>query len=195
MNGTLKPLLELDGESLIERQIRTMRELCGEIIVVTDAPQPFLKILDPEIRIITDFFAGRGALGGMHSALRLARNPLVWFAACDMPFLSADVARRMERFRTPACQAVIPLLGGRPVPLHGMYDKQCAEAAAKLLAKGDGVTEDFLGMIRWLGMEAEEDPAENGEEPADFSYRIITGDDYVKARQILRRNALRMIGS
>ncbi|MCD9020692.1 molybdenum cofactor guanylyltransferase [Cohnella silvisoli] len=183
MAGTLKALLPLGGETLIERQIKTMREICKEIIVVTNTPKPFFEVLDPSVRIITDYFPGCGPLGGMHAALYLARNPSVWITACDMPFVSAEAARRLSDSRTEFCHAVIPLVHNRPLPLHGIYDKRCAEAAAELLSAGKKELEAFLGHIRWLGIPADSWAEE--EAVGDFAFTIHGQEDYERAKKLL----------
>lgn len=176
MSGTHKALMSIGGETLIQRQVRIMREVCTEIIVVTNTPKPFFKLLDPSVRLITDYFPGYGPLGGMHAALQLARNPVVWIAGCDMPLLSAEAARRLLDSRTDLCQSVVPIVRAQPQPLHAVYDKRCSETAAKLLAAGEKSLEAFLGHIRWLGLPADSWTKEDG--IGDFHYTINRQEDY-----------------
>jgi molybdopterin-guanine dinucleotide biosynthesis protein A len=183
MGGTLKALLPVGGQALIERQIREMREICAEIIVVTNTPKPFFKVLDPSVRLITDYFPNSGPLGGMHAALYLARNPMVWVAGCDMPFLSAEAARRLADSFHASCQAVIPIVGSQPVALHGLYDKHCAETAARLLSAGEKGMEAFLRKIQWLGIQA--DAWLEEETIGEFSFTIHTQQDYEQAKERL----------
>lgn len=185
ISGKLKALLPLQEEAVILRQVREMRKLCKEIIVVTDTPKPFFDVLDNSVRIITDYYPGRGPLGGMHSALRLARNPLVWIVGSDMPFISADEARRLMTGFTDDIQAVIPIVRERPIPLHGLYDSRCSDAVAGLLTTGGASMETLLGQIHWLGVPAGEG-AEGGEPTAaDFAFKIRGEADYELARSKL----------
>jgi molybdopterin-guanine dinucleotide biosynthesis protein A len=181
--GTLKALLPFGGETLIERQIKTMREICTEIIVVTNTPKPFFRILDSSVRLITDYFPDCGPLGGMHAAFHLARNPLVWIAGCDMPFLSASVAVRLAESRKDTVQAVLPIIRNQPVALHGIYDKGCAVVAAKLLSEGEKDLDIFLAGIRWLGVA--DDSWAGAEEDDDFTFTIHRQVDYDRARGLL----------
>lgn len=183
MFGKQKALLKVNGEALIQRQIRIMREVCTEIIVVTNTPKLFFDFLDPSIRIITDYFPGYGPLGGMHAALYLARNPSVWIAGCDMPMLSAEAAKRLLDCRTEVCQSVIPIIRSLPLPLHAIYDKRSAEAAAKLLADGEKGLNAFLGHIKWIGITADHWSKEA--EIGDFDYTIHGQEDYEHAQELL----------
>lgn len=155
LSGIPKALLKLGDETLIDRQIRVMREICSEIIVVTDNPKLLIDHLDPSVRLITDYFMDCGPVGGIHAALHLARHPLVWIAGSDMPFLSAELARRLIGSRTEKSEAVIPLLRNEPIPLHGVYGKNGAEKVAKMLAAGETSKEKFLGRFHWLGIETD----------------------------------------
>lgn len=186
MAGTLKPLLPFNGRTLIEHQIRIMSELCGEIIVVTNTPKPFFEVLDRSVRLITDYFPDCGPLGGIHAALHLARNPLVWIAGCDMPFLSAEAARRLIENRTEMGHAVLPTIEERPLPLHAIYDKHCASAAAKLLSDGETRVEAFLQQVAYTAI-----PADSWREErsiGDFSFAIKDAADYERAREMLVTN-------
>lgn len=153
---TVSPLIKLNGEAIIERQIRKMREVCGEIILVTNTPKPFFTVVPPSVRIITEYFTDSGALGGMHAALHLSRQSTVWITGNGMPFISPEAARRLAERLTEGYDAVLPIIRNQPVPLHGLYDKKCADAAARLLARGERGLEAFLAEIRWIGIPADE---------------------------------------
>ncbi|MBH5320305.1 molybdenum cofactor guanylyltransferase [Paenibacillus sp. GSMTC-2017] len=183
MSGQHKALLMVGGETLIQRQIRIMREVCTEIIVITNTPKPFFNLLDPSIRIITDYFPGHGPLGGIHAALYLAQSPSVWVVGCDMPLLSAEVAKRLLNSRTESCQSVVPIISSLPLPLHAIYDKRSAETASKLLADGEKGLSAFLESIKWLGI-----PVDNHSKDAgvyDFDYTFHNQDDFEYAQKIL----------
>lgn len=182
MSGEPKAHLRIGNETLVQRQIRTMREVCKEIIVVTNTPKLFFDLLDPSVRLITDYFPGRGPVSGMHAALHLARHPLVWMAGCDMPFLSSDVANRLIASRMENVDALIPIVRNRPVPLHGIYDKHCAELAAKLLSGRVTSLDSFLGQIHWLGVHADAWSQSGGIGP--FDYVIHDNADYEKAQEL-----------
>ena len=155
-------LTEIDGEAVIERQIREMRELCREIIVVPDTPKPLLKALDASVRLITDYHTERGPLGGIHAALYLAKYDRIWIAACGLPDLSAKAARLLWEHRSPAARAVIPIVRSQPIAMHGIYDKSCSEAVTRQLMMNETGVDAFLGRIEWQGVPADDwlaDPA------------------------------------
>lgn len=182
MSGVERALLAVGGERLIERQIKEMRKLCAEIIVVANEPKPLFGVLDGNVRIITDYFAAGGPLSGMHAALRLARHSPVWVVGGDMPFVSAEAARELIAAGKTQGDAVIPIVRGRPVPLHGIYDKACAETAGKLLARGAFGWATYLGEITWQGVSFEDTSSAAG---LDFSCSIGRREEYEQAMRRL----------
>jgi len=149
MGGTPKALLEFRNERLLHRQIRQLRQRCAEILLVTNDPVLFRPHLDGDIRVIADVYPGCGPLGGMHAAFSAARFPLVWLVGCDMPFISPSAAFLMlQRLEPSTCDAVIPRIGGRLHPLHGIYHPRCADVIPGMLESQRYKIGEFLQRIR-----------------------------------------------
>jgi molybdenum cofactor guanylyltransferase len=182
MEGKVKALLPFSGELMIERQIKQLKTICDEIIVVTNQPGIFLPVLDRSIRIITDYFPSKGPLSGMHAALSLARNSDVWIVGCDMPFISPEAAQAMlELKKAMKCDAVVPLVDGKTHPLHGLYSKSCADAISALLLSGEYRVMEMLRMIYW--QEAPETHFEELGINLKFVTNVNSPEDYEAALQ------------
>lgn len=149
MNGERKALLPFEGKPLIVRQLDAMREICDELIVVTNDPKPYLNVVDRSVRIISDFFKGHGALGGMHAALSLAKHATVWVVGCDMPFISSAAAQLLLSRKLEGFEAVVPLVNGKLHPLHGIYDRACSFHIGRLLNQGHTSVSALLRHIFW----------------------------------------------
>src|SRR3970040_1082192 len=78
----LKPFL---GRPLIQRLIERLSPVADELIVTSNRPEDY-AFLDPRFTLHTDLKPGRGALGGLYTALASAAHPIVAVIACDMPF-------------------------------------------------------------------------------------------------------------
>lgn len=136
-SGLHPALLPFRRERMVNRQFRLMRPICEELILVTDEPKLILPVLDADVRLITDYYANRGPLGGLHAALSLAGHGHVWLAGCDMPFLSPRAALVMlQRKRQYFLDAVVPCIHGKLNPLHGVFGRSLAKLAAKLSMAG-----------------------------------------------------------
>ena len=81
----LKPFL---GRPLIQRVIERLAPVADELLVTTNRPEEYAFLGQ---RLIPDLKPGRGALGGLYTAIASASNPYVAVVACDMPFASAEL--------------------------------------------------------------------------------------------------------
>ncbi len=149
MGGARKALLHFREEKLIHRQLRELRKICSEIILVTNEPRTFLPIVDNAVRIITDFYPDKGPLGGFHAALSLSSHTNAWIVACDMPFVSPSAARALLAIKTGrSSDAAVPYFNERMYPFHGVYDKSCVERIPLLFGSGQFRVGAFLDAIR-----------------------------------------------
>jgi len=87
----LKPFL---GRPLIYRVIDRLAPIADEIIVTTNHPDDYAFL---NLRLVADLVPGRGALGGLYTAVASAASPLVAVIACDMPFASATLLETATR--------------------------------------------------------------------------------------------------
>jgi molybdopterin-guanine dinucleotide biosynthesis protein A len=83
--GSDKGLMPFLGQPLIQRVIERISPLADEVLVTTNRPEDY-RFLD--LPLFADLEPGRGALGGLYTALQAASHPLVAVVACDMPFAS-----------------------------------------------------------------------------------------------------------
>jgi molybdopterin-guanine dinucleotide biosynthesis protein A len=102
--GRDKAFLDLDGAPLISRVIERVKNLCTEIIIVTNDPDAYRQF---NTRLVGDVYAGKGSLGGMFSGLQATSGNYALAVACDMPFLNEDLLRYMISL-APQYDVVIP---------------------------------------------------------------------------------------
>lgn len=149
IRGGMKSLHPIDGETLIERQVRLLKGLCDEIIVVSDSPRAYLPCVPRAVRIVSDYKRGAGPLGGMAAGLSLSQRPYAWIVGCDMPHLSPAAAERMLMRLLPGVDAVWPSDLNGVYPLHGVYDCRCAPLIASLVDAGNRSLEDLPRHLAW----------------------------------------------
>ncbi len=127
MQGLNKAFVRINGVPVIERTIGLLKEIFGEIILVTNSPPEF-ESYKKEAVITEDAIRNIGPLGGIHSALSATSRSALFFVACDMPFLhNGLILRQLEYFETKKCDALIPAVGDCVEPLHAIYKKSLAE--------------------------------------------------------------------
>lgn len=130
--GYNKALLELDGQTLIERVLENLARLCNELIISAIDVEPYRNL---DARVVPDAIRGRGALGGIHAGLDAMRNERAIVVACDMPFLRLSFLRYMVAM-AQGYDVVVPRIGEYYEPLHAVYSKGCAAEIERLVAEG-----------------------------------------------------------
>ncbi len=119
--GRDKALLPFRGQPLVERVIGRVAHLADELLVTTNHPLDYTFLGLP---LHTDLHPGRGALGGLFTALSAASQQLVAVVACDMPFVSADLlVYQRDLLIAGLHDAVIPLSPGGVEPFHAIYSR------------------------------------------------------------------------
>src|SRR5271157_4460011 len=84
--NTDKAFLDFRGQSLLDRALTVMGEVCGRVTIVGD-PAKFSKY-GP---VVADIFPGCGPLAGIHVALINSTAELNLMLAVDMPFVSDEL--------------------------------------------------------------------------------------------------------
>lgn len=126
----LKPFL---GRPLIQRVIERLSPLADEVIVTTNRPVDYAFL---NLRLVADLKQGRGALGGLYTAIASASDPFVAVVACDMPFASPvffEGARRL--IVQEGADVVVAKTEEGYEPFHALYRREtCLPAIEAAIA-------------------------------------------------------------
>ena len=141
--GQDKAWIELDGEPIIRRVANVLALVADEVIVVANDP----RYAALGLRVVPDRFPDGGALGGIATGVSAATHDRVLVAACDMPFLSAEVWRVLLDHRYEA-DVVIPRIGGEYETLHALYTKACLAPMERALGAGKMRVISFFDEVR-----------------------------------------------
>ena len=133
--GEDKALKTFLGRPLIQRVIERISPLADEIIVTTNNPGGY-SFLD--LRLISDLKPGRGALGGLYTAIASAANPIVAVVACDMPFASSTFLEAASRILIQEeADVVIAKSEEGYEPLHAVYRRETCLPAIQAAIEAD----------------------------------------------------------
>jgi molybdopterin-guanine dinucleotide biosynthesis protein A len=119
--GQDKALVPFLGQRLIERVIDRVKVIADELFVVANRPADYTFLGLP---VVEDQFPGRGALGGLYTALFAALHPAVAVVACDMPFACAPLLAAQQDRLVAAADAVIPRTDRGAEPFHAVYRRE-----------------------------------------------------------------------
>ncbi|MDP2052016.1 MAG: molybdenum cofactor guanylyltransferase [Acidobacteriota bacterium] len=147
--GRDKASLPFGTETLLERAIRIVGEVAGDVIVVArpDHATP------PGIRVVHDPIANLGPLAGIAAGLSASHSDVNVVVACDMPLVRPEVLRRLIALREDAdiCVAVVD---GHASPLCAVYRSSVAGVAQALLAGGERRVMALLDGVQTKRVEA-----------------------------------------
>lgn len=131
--GRDKGLAPFLGRPLITRIIERLEPIASEMIVTTNHPEAYQFLGLP---LFSDLMPGRGALGGLYTALSAATQPLAAVVACDMPFVRPELlAVQRDLLLEKGVDALVPHLGGGVEPFHAVY--RCASCLPHIKAALD----------------------------------------------------------
>ena len=136
----LKPFL---ARPLIQRVIERLAPIADELLVTTNHPENYSFL---NLRLIPDLKPGRGALGGLYTAIASASNSYVAVVACDMPFASATLLEAATQLTVQeAADVVIAKAEEGYEPLHAVYRRETCLTAIEA-----AIDADMWKMIAWF---------------------------------------------
>lgn len=144
LGGVPKGLLELEGRTLLQRQL-DLSPLFQDVLLVTGDPAPYAA---SGLATVPDAIPGRGAPGGVHAALLRARTPWVFALACDMPFVTREVVEGLLAARDGEVDAVCFEVAGRLEPLMAVYRTSLAATWGELLRDHSPSLRSLLAQCR-----------------------------------------------
>lgn len=127
--GQDKAFLPVGGRPVIERVIQRVLPLSDDVTIITNTPTLYHHF---GLHIEGDVYPGKGSLGGIYTAIYVARYQYCLVVACDMPFLNPDLLRHLVSL-TSGFDVVIPRIDEFPETLHAVYGRGCLEPIERRL--------------------------------------------------------------
>lgn len=133
---TKKALLSVGGKPIIERIVERLRPVVEGCLIVTGDPEAFAFLGLPST---ADRYPGKGPLGGLEAGLAASPEELNLVVACDLPFVSAELAGFLAREAEehPEADALVPSWEKGQEPLFAVYRKRVAAVLAERLQLGE----------------------------------------------------------
>ena len=120
--GQDKGLVAFQGQPLIVRVLNRVAAIADELLVTANQPEAYRFLgLTP----VPDRQPGRGALGGLYTALDAAHHMAVAVVACDMPFVNPLLlAFQLQMLNESGADLVIPRTPDGLEPFHAVYRRE-----------------------------------------------------------------------
>jgi molybdenum cofactor guanylyltransferase len=153
--GTDKALLPLvaGGPPMLVVVLERLSAVADETIVVADDRARYAEL---GARVVPDLSRQVGALGGIQAAIAWSAHEHCLVVACDMPFLSLPLLRRMAD-EPRDYDVLVPLIPGESrqrddglvfQTLHAIYSKRCLPFIEKRIAEGRKQVVGFFDEVR-----------------------------------------------
>ncbi len=184
--GEDKALKTFLGRPLIQRVVARLAPIADELIVTTNRPEDY-RFLD--LPLFPDLKPGRGALGGLYTAIASASHPIVAVAACDMPFASASLLEAASRLLVEEeADVVIPKSDEGYEPIHAVYRR-----ATCLPAIEASIDADQWKVIAWFPQVKVRvltpDEIERYDPSGLAFWNVNTPEEFSKAKEIAQNSA------
>jgi molybdopterin-guanine dinucleotide biosynthesis protein A len=142
--GTDKSFVRVLGRPLIEVVLEQVAGLGAETLIVTNRPADYAYLGVP---LFGDVLPGKGALGGLYSALHSARQPHVLCIACDMPFVVRPLLEYLIGL-IPEGDVIMPRIAGEAEPFRAIYARACLGPIRAALDAGQMRVISFFPAVR-----------------------------------------------
>ena len=130
--GKDKALIKYGEETFLSNSVKKLNNLFDEVVVVVDNVE---KYHFENARFIKDIYPGNGPMGGIHAALKTAKNDWIFVIPCDMPlwepFLVDEILKHRFNY-----DIVVPIIEDYVEPLFALYKKTCIPLMEECLSRG-----------------------------------------------------------
>ncbi|SDN00588.1 molybdenum cofactor guanylyltransferase [Bacillus sp. OK048] len=130
--GTNKALLKLNEKTTIERMVDTLKVYFDDIILVTNDVDAYQFL---GVTMVSDHYQGKGPLAGFHAGLNASTYDLNFIVACDMPFISGELAATLIE-KIDHYDALVPVINGKMQPLCAVFQKTTVNKIEECIENG-----------------------------------------------------------
>jgi len=179
--GQNKAFIKLNGKTIIENQIKLLRKIFPEILIIANSPREYEHL---GVEVTEDIIPHKGSLGGIYSGLFVSESFYSFFLACDMPFPNINLIAYM-RDLVAGYDVVVPRTGVGYEPLSAFYSKECLAPIKRQMDAGNLKIADFFPGVKVRAVGTGE---LNKFDPDELSFfNINTPEELAKARSIVLR--------
>jgi molybdopterin-guanine dinucleotide biosynthesis protein A len=161
--GTDKALLPLlaGGEPMLGVVLKRLSAVADDVLVVANDRAKYAAL---GARVVPDLRPDVGALGGIQAAIASSEHDYCLVVACDMPFLSLPLLRRMAD-EPRDYDVLVPLIPGESrqrsdglvfQTLHAIYSRDCLPFIEKRIAEGKKQVVGFFEDVRVRALDVAE---------------------------------------
>ncbi len=131
--GRNKSMLKIGKLPIIQHIANILDEIFSEVFVIANEKEKYQRM---GFSVVGDIYPGYDSLGGLHSAVAIAKGSHVFVVGCDMPLLKPNLISGIASMVND-WDVVIPIKNNHPEPLCAFYGKKCKTYIEKSISTGD----------------------------------------------------------
>lgn len=137
-----KEFLKIDGEYLIHKNIRILKNIFDEIIVVSNEKSHYENL---DVKVVRDIFYKKGPLAGLHSGLTYSSKKFSYLLACDMPIVDLNFVKFViSNIDTKFDGVVFEDENKKILPMNGIYKNELKTLLKEELLKNNLKFTNFI---------------------------------------------------
>jgi molybdopterin-guanine dinucleotide biosynthesis protein A len=147
--GRPKAWLKVGDTYLLRYVVNRLAPAFSDVMVSFAEPEQLEQPVP--YRVVFDRKPSAGPLAGLEAGLAAAREEVMFAVACDMPYVTLELAQAAVA-AARSCDAAIPRVDGRPEPVCGAYRRTALPAIAGALNAGQLKAADVAESldVTWL---------------------------------------------
>jgi molybdopterin-guanine dinucleotide biosynthesis protein A len=191
--GQDKALLPVNGVPLLRSIVEQMGRVCAKVGIASGDEsraglyrEALSGLRRVPVQYIYDRYPDCGPLAGLHAGLTELREGYLFVMACDMPYLSESLLKRMalraEDHTSDSGGNVADVIHVPEQPFHALYHARAAEIVKQQLEKGE------YRLMRLLDALHSEPVETESEEELQAFHNLNTPGAYENFIDLARRN-------
>jgi molybdenum cofactor guanylyltransferase len=179
--GTNKALLKLNEKTTIERMVDKLKIYFDDIILVTNDMETYQFL---GVKMVSDYYPGKGPLAGFHAGLCASDYDVNFITACDMPFLSGELAATLVGM-IDHHDALVPVINGKMQTLCAVFHKKSVNKIEECIENGRLPIKHLLDHINVLYVTEKELEAYSNVDMERVFFNMNHPQDYEDAKKWL----------
>jgi molybdenum cofactor guanylyltransferase len=180
--GTNKALLKLNEKTTIERMVDILKIYFDDIILVTNDLEDYQFL---GVKMVSDHYPGKGPLAGFHAGLMASDYDVNFITACDMPFISGELAATLVNM-IDHHDALVPVINGKMQTLCGVFQKKNVTKIEECIENGRLPIKQLLDHLNVLYVTEKELQAYTNIDLERVFFNMNHPHEYEEAKKWLR---------
>lgn len=183
-DGQNKAFIRIGGQRIVDRLLAVYARLFDQVVLVTNDPAAYM---DVDALIVTDHYAVRSSLNGLHAGLFAAAHEYAFFAACDTPFIKGALIQHVLDNIERKADIIIPSTSAGYEPMFAVYKKKSCLPAMVWQLEHDRLK--IQGLFRKVRVKTIAETDLREVDPGLISFfNINTPEDLMQAEALQKEN-------